>query len=61
MLDSSNPPLAPLLLDLSSDIGSLIVVRMPVDPLPEFGTSVVLTGISSLVTMISQISFYVAY
>jgi len=61
MLDSSNPPLAPLLLDLSSDIGSLIVVRMPADPLPEFGTSVFLTGISSLVTMISQISFYVAY
>jgi hypothetical protein len=45
MLDSSDPPSTPLLLDLSLDIGSLPVVRLPADPLPEFGTSVVLMGI----------------
>jgi hypothetical protein len=54
--DLSNP----LLLDLSSDIGFIPVVRLHVDPLPEFVTSVVLTGISSVVTMSSQISSYVA-
>jgi hypothetical protein len=45
MLDSSNPPLAPLLLDLSTGIVSLPVARLPVEPLPKFGTSIVLTGI----------------
>jgi hypothetical protein len=44
MLDSSYPP-NPLLMGLSSDIGSLPVVRMPTEPLPEFGTYVVLMGI----------------
>jgi hypothetical protein len=52
--------LAPLLLDLSFDIGSLPVVRLPIEPLPEFGTSVVLKGISNVVIVSSQISAYVA-
>jgi hypothetical protein len=60
MLHSSNLPLTPLLLDLSTDIGSLPVVRLPTEPFPEFGTYVVLKGISSVVTMSSQISLYVA-
>jgi hypothetical protein len=61
MLGSSDPPSSPLLLDLSSNTGSLPVVRLPADPLPEFGTFVVLRGISNVVTMSSQISTYVAY
>jgi hypothetical protein len=60
MLYSSNPPLAPLLLDLSVGIGSLLVVRLPAEPLSEFGTSIVLTSISSVVTMSLQIHAYVA-
>jgi hypothetical protein len=60
MLDSSNPPSTPLLLDLSVDTGSLPVVRFPAEPLPEFGTFVVLMGISNVVTVSSQISAYVA-
>jgi hypothetical protein len=60
MLYSSNPPSAPLLLDLSIDIGSLPVVRLLVEPLSEFGTFVVLTGISSVATVSSQITTYVA-
>jgi hypothetical protein len=60
MLDSSNPPSTPLLLDLSVDIGSLPVAGLPTEPLPEFGTSVVLKDTSSVVTMSSQISAYVA-
>jgi len=60
MLDSSNPPSTPLLLDLSVDISSILVARLPTEPLPEFGTSVVLTNTSSVVTMSSQISAYVA-
>jgi hypothetical protein len=60
MLDSSNPPLAPLLLDLSTDIGSLLVVMFPVEPLPEFGTFVFLMAISNVVTVSSQINAHVA-
>jgi hypothetical protein len=60
MLYYSDPPLAPLLLDLSIDTGSLPIVRLPVEPLPKFGTYVVLTGISSVVIVSSQISAYVA-
>jgi hypothetical protein len=35
--------------DLSSDIGSLPVVGMPAEPLPEFETFVVSKGTSSVV------------
>jgi len=59
MLDSSNPPLDPLLLDLSTNIGSLLVAGMPVEPLLEFGNFVFLTNTSSVVTMSSHISAYV--
>jgi hypothetical protein len=58
MLDSSNPYSSPLLLDLSVDIGSLPVVRLHAEPLPEFGTFVVLMGFSSVVIVSSQISSY---
>jgi hypothetical protein len=60
MLDSSNPPSTPILLDLSIGIGSLPVVRMSTELLPEFGIYVVLMGISSVVTVSSQISAYAA-
>jgi hypothetical protein len=59
MLDASNPPSSPLLLDPSTDIGSLLVAGFPTKPLPKFGTYVVLMGISSVVTLSSQISAYV--
>jgi hypothetical protein len=61
MLNSSDPPSTPLLLDLSSSIGSLLVARLPVEPLPEFETFVVSKGISSVVAGNSQIGVYVAY
>jgi hypothetical protein len=60
MLYSLNPPSTPLLSDLSIDIGSLLVVRLLAEPLPEFGTYVVLMGISNVVTVSSQIDSYVA-
>ena len=60
MLDSSNPPSTPLLLDLFANTGSLPVARLPTEPLPEFGTYVVLMGISNVVTLCSQIYSYVA-
>jgi hypothetical protein len=60
MLDSSNPPSTPLLLDLFADTSSLPVVRLPTEPLSEFGTSDFLVDISSVVTMSSQINAYVA-
>jgi len=60
MLYSSNPPSTPLLLDLSIDIGSLPVVRFSIEPLPKFGTSVVLMGISNVITVSSQIDTYVS-
>jgi hypothetical protein len=60
MLDSSNPLSIHLLMDMSTDTSSLPVVRLHVEPLPDFGTSVVFAGISSVVTMISKISSYVA-
>jgi hypothetical protein len=51
MLSSSDPPSTPLWLDLSADIGSLLVVGMPVEPLPVSGNSIVATDISSVVAM----------
>jgi hypothetical protein len=59
MFDSSNPPSNPLLLNLSADTGSLLVVRLPAEPLPKFGTFVVLMGISNVVIVSSQINSYV--
>jgi hypothetical protein len=59
MLDSSNLPSSPLLLDLFVDIVSIPVVRLPIEPLPKFGTFFVLMGISNVVTMSSQINAYV--
>ena len=61
ILISSDPPSAPLLLDLSSSIGYLPVVWLPPEPLPEFETFVVSKGISSVVAGNSQIGVYVAY
>jgi hypothetical protein len=58
---SSNHPSTPLLLDLFFDIGSLPVVGMLAEPLPEFGTFVVSTDTSSVVIVSSQISTYVAF
>jgi hypothetical protein len=59
MFDSSNPPSNPLLLNLSTDTSSPLVVRLPAEPLPEFGTFFVLMGISNVVILISQINSYV--
>jgi hypothetical protein len=59
MLDSSNPPSTPLLLDLSTDTGFLLVVRILAEPLPEFGTFFVLMGISNVVIVSSQTNSYV--
>jgi hypothetical protein len=60
MLGSSDPPSTPLFMDLYFDTSSLPVVRLPVEPLPDFGTSIVLMGILSVVAVNSQISAYVA-
>jgi hypothetical protein len=64
MLGSSDPTIDPtsfpLLLDLSSDTSFLPVVRLPIDSLHEFGTSAFLMGISSVVTVSSKISSYIA-
>jgi hypothetical protein len=51
MLISLDPPSSPLWMDLSSDIGSLPVVGLPVEPLLVFGTSIVTKGISSVVAV----------
>jgi hypothetical protein len=51
MLSSSDPPSTPLWLDLSSDIGSLPVVGIPIEPLPVSKTFVVAKGISSVVVV----------
>jgi hypothetical protein len=51
MLSSLDPPSSPLWLDLSSDIGSLPVVGLPVERLPVFETSIVAKGISSVVAV----------
>ena len=61
MFDSSYPPSNPLLLNLSIDTGSLLVVRLPTEPLPEFGTFFVLMGISNVVIVSSQRDVYFAY
>jgi hypothetical protein len=60
MLDYSGPPSYPLLLDLSSDTGSLPVLRLAVEPLLEFEISVVSMSISNVVTMNSQRDVYVS-
>jgi hypothetical protein len=60
MLGSLDPPSTPLLLDLSSSTSCLLVVRLPENPLPEFGTSIFLMGISNVVAVSSQIDVYVA-
>jgi hypothetical protein len=49
ILSSSDPPSAPLWMDLSFDIGSLPVVGFPAEPLPGFENSIVARGISSVV------------
>ena len=59
MLDSLDPPSTPLLLDLSFDTRSLLVVSLTVEPLLEFGNFVVSMGISNVVTVSSQIDVYV--
>jgi hypothetical protein len=51
MLSYLDPPSAPLWWDLSSNIGSLPVVGLPVEPLPRFETSIVAKGISSMVAV----------
>jgi hypothetical protein len=61
MLNSSDPPSAPLFLDLASDIGSLLVVRLLVELLLESKTYVVSKGISSVVAVNSPTNAYVAY
>ena len=61
MLYSSNSPSSPLLLDMSTNIGSLPVIGFLVDPLSNFGTFAVSIDTSSVVTMSSQIISYVAY
>ena len=60
MWGSSDPLSSPLLLDLSFDIGSLLVIRLLEEPLPEFETSIVYMDISNVVTMNSQRDVYVA-
>ena len=51
MLISSIPPSAPLWLDMSYDIGSLLVVGMLVEPLPVSKIFIVAMGISSVVVV----------
>jgi hypothetical protein len=51
MLISTYPPSAPLWLDMSYDIGSLLVVGLPVKPLPMSETSSIAKGISSVVVV----------
>jgi hypothetical protein len=51
MLSFLDPPLAPLWMELSFDIGSLPVVGLPIDPMPRFETYVVTKGISSVVVV----------
>jgi hypothetical protein len=48
-LSSLDPPSTPRWLDLSCDIGFLLVARIPANPLPAFETSVVAVDISSVV------------
>jgi hypothetical protein len=61
MLNYSYPPSTPQFMDLSSDIGSLLVVRLLAEPLPKFEILFVSKGISGVVTRNSQIDFYVSY
>jgi hypothetical protein len=61
MLDSLDPLSNPLLLDSSSSIGSLPVVRFPEKLLPEFETFAISKGILGVVTVNSQVDVYAAY
>jgi hypothetical protein len=45
MLGSLYPPSTLLLLDLFSDTSFLLFVRLPAEPVPAFGTSIVSMGI----------------
>jgi hypothetical protein len=47
-------------MDLSSDIGSLPVVRLPAEPLLEFETYATSEGISGMVVVNSQRDIYVS-
>jgi hypothetical protein len=58
--NSSNPLSAPLLLDLSVDIGFLLTAGLLPVPLLEFETFVVLKDTPSVVVVSTQITFYVA-
>ena len=49
------------MLDLSSNIGSLLFARIPAEPLLGFETFVVSKGISSVVAGNSQIDVYATY
>jgi len=60
MSNSSDPPSTPLLLDLSADTDFLLVAGIVTEPLSNFGTSIVSKDTSSVVTMSSQITSYVA-
>jgi hypothetical protein len=51
MLSYSDPPSSPLWMDRSSNIGSLPVVGLSLEPLPGFETYVFAKGISSVVAM----------
>jgi hypothetical protein len=61
MLSSSDPPSAPLWLDMSYDIGSLPVVGIPVEPLLVSETYVVTVDISSVVKVNWRTDAYVVY
>jgi hypothetical protein len=61
ILNYSDHPSAPLLLDLSSNIGSLLVVRLTTKHLPEFEISIVSKDISGVVAGNSQINVYATY
>jgi hypothetical protein len=60
MSNSSNPPLSPLLFDMSVNIGFLLVVGLSAEPLLYFGTFVFSKDTSSVVTTSSQTSPYVS-
>jgi hypothetical protein len=60
MSDYSDPPSAPLLLDLSVDTNFLPVAGILVEPLLDFGTYVVSKDASSVVTVSAKTISYVA-
>jgi hypothetical protein len=56
----SNPPLDPLLLDLSTNTGFVPFAGLLAEPLPDFRNPIVSKDTSSVVIVSSQISAYVA-